>query len=93
MPHPNICDIQILLHYYTTPGRYSANDQRHAASVTAVEGHAWLRDEGLLQVRAKVALGEDATYVVTEKGRCWIMGMLHLPLPVAVWTIPKKDEE
>lgn len=90
---PYVIYLQILLHHFTYPKRYSMPDNKYSSLSTINDGYAWLFRNGLLQTtplsaRYRQDSKDTNTYDVSKKGQALIDAILRVPLPVASWKMP-----
>lgn len=74
-------EIEILMHYYTTPGDYRDGDFTAPAVKEAMR---WMCDEELLTS----FYGENnAKFGLMERGRAYIEALKRVPLPTRCWQV------
>lgn len=91
MKAPN--DIDILLHYYTTPGDHPRID-----APAVIESIQNFREDGILtgtygevSVVADKVVRSKAEYRITKKGRVWLSMILNTPYPIKKWCTPNGE--
>jgi hypothetical protein len=80
-------EINMLLHYYTTPGQFPHHDS--PAQIDAVHGFV---NQGLIRINDENPRNGDHGFVVTERGMALIDAWLRTPLPVQRWEVPARPE-
>ena len=74
------CEIDVLLHYYTTPERHE-----HDTAGAVVSAISRFIKDGMIQTDSQSASG----YRVTEKGEFFITMLMSTPLPESAFVDPR----
>jgi hypothetical protein len=78
-------EIQIGLHYWTKPGVYAADDERHSGSSAVREIKKSMIAAGLL------APGDPDDVKATDALGVWVEAICAVPWPVKIWVIPTES--
>lgn len=81
-----LLEIEILFHYYTTPGDYRDGDLSAPAVREAIDNFLNHPDGALLKANANPAL--QGKYSTTERCQVYIDALRAVPLPVQQWVMP-----
>lgn len=76
-------EIEILLHYYTTPGDYR-NGNFSAPAVPEALTKLTHMDEPLLTYDPN----KTPRYEITDRGSAYIQALTQVPLPMKAWVLP-----
>jgi hypothetical protein len=82
-------EIAIAIHYWTTPGEYSADNTAHRESPFARDVHESFVKRGLLR-KLDEPNAYGATYASTEALGVYIDALCSVPFPVQQWVIPSQ---
>lgn len=84
-------EISIALHYWTTPGDYSAEDPDHRLSPAVQSALHGFVEAGLLERRTEPT-DRGSRFKATDGLRVWIEALCAVPLPVRIWIVPDRSE-
>ena len=77
-------DIQVALHYWTTPGRYAAHEPEHSNSPAVQRSKKRFLNAGLF---AEDEASGDVV-CIRESMRPWVDALCAMPFPVKRWIMP-----
>lgn len=78
--------LELMLHYYACREKFP---REHAPAVVSYT--AELIEQGLLRETGGPL--DEARYCATEKGRAYVIALCRMPMPLATWIMPARDEE
>lgn len=83
-------EIQIALHFWTTPTKYAEHEPEHRGSGGVKNALARFERDGLLEPILPNGYGE--VYNATAALGIWIDALCAVPFPVQIWVVPQPKE-
>ena len=79
--------IKMMLHHYCSPEPYACREPVHASSPAVTEQRHALCEYELLE-----AAVSESGFRVTPRGNAYVEALCSMPIPVAKWVIPDREE-